>query len=309
MKEDIDINTLWSILDSQTVIKSDTSPLLQNYCEECDGKVIDNICRECGLMLNNNIEYSNYSFEEPIPTSKIYTSNSKIQKMQEWLRWSNDEKNEYKLHKYIRNLCETLDICEKLIIDICELVSQVMKALKNGHDGTKRSRVKDGIIIICIYYISKNNKYNYSYIELSKKIELHMKYVSKADKLIMGLINTKKLNVSKEFVDNILKTETPNDYIINIIEKYQIIIDTQYLNQTNSLINICEDNDILLDHTPLSIGVSCFYYILVINNIEINTKIFSDIYDLSMVTIIKTFNKLKKYKTNFEKLGIKKVIN
>jgi len=67
------------------------------------------------------------------------------------------------------------------------------------------------------------------------------------------------------------------------------------LEHTQSLITICEDNDILLDHTPLSVGVSCFYYILKLNNIDIDLKIFSELYDLSVVTVVKTYNKLKVY--------------
>jgi transcription initiation factor TFIIIB Brf1 subunit/transcription initiation factor TFIIB len=134
-----------------------------------------------------------------------------------------------------------------------------------------------------------------------------MKYISKADKIIMEMINSGKLKFSDDFMNNLLKTEKPIDYVTKIIEKYEMKVHPQILEQVSELINICEDNDILLDHTPLSVGVSCFYYILDLNNIDINIKVFSEIYDLSIVTVTKTFNKLKQYKTSLEKLGIKQL--
>jgi len=260
------------------------------------------------LILNKDPEYSNYHFEEQQQHKSSYKSsgsNNRLMKMQEWMMWTNEEKNEYKLNKYIKELCEKLQIGESLIDSVCNLVSQVMTAIKNGCDGPKRSRVKDGIIIVCIYYISKGTSNVYSYMDLAKQIDLNMKYISKADKILMELINSHKLNLSKDFMDNFFKTENPIDYVTKIIDKYQLGINENILNQVIELISICEDNDILLDHTPLSVGVSCFYYILDINNIEINVKMFSELYDLSMVTVLKTFNKLKQHTRNFEKLGIK----
>jgi hypothetical protein len=308
------INNIWAILDNENE-NSKLNITNENYCNNCNIIVneIDNTCRECGLINKNDVQYSDYLYEEQpeFKKSKPNTQySSRMQKMQEWLMWTNEEKNTYKLNIYTRELCDKLAINKYLIDRICSFVLQVMTAIKNSCDGPKRSRVKDGIIIVCIYYISKNEyEYKYSYIELSKKLGLNLKYVSKADKLIMELINTNKLNISKEFVNNFLKITAPIDYVTKIIDKYQLNeINQQLINMVSELIDICEDNDILLDHTPLSIGVSCFYYILQLNNMDTDVKMFSDIYDLSIVTISKTFNKLKVYSKNFEKMGITKIL-
>jgi transcription initiation factor TFIIIB Brf1 subunit/transcription initiation factor TFIIB len=306
--DDIDVDKIWSILDGQNKVSDVSSSPPKNYqsCPECTALIYDSVCNHCGLMLNNNQEFSSYSYEEPIQYKSSYNGagNSRLKKMQEWMMWTNEEKTEYKLNKYTKELCDKLQIHEQFVDAVCNLVSQVMNAIKNSCDGPKRSRVKDGIIIVCIYYISKGSTNVYSYIDLAKKIDLNMKYISKADKVLMELINSNKLNLSADFMDNFYKTENPIDYVTKIIDKYQLNINKQILEQVIELINICEDNDILLDHTPLSVGVSCFYYVLDINNIEINVKMFSELYDLSMVTVLKTFNKLKLHKSNFEKLGI-----
>jgi transcription initiation factor TFIIIB Brf1 subunit/transcription initiation factor TFIIB len=304
---DKEIDKIWEVFDKHHPSKTlnSYSTIKQESCSECNTLLYDSVCSHCGLMLNNDQEFSNYSFEEPVQYKQSYSkSNNRIMKMQEWMMWTNEEKTEYKLNKYTKELCAKLEISDSLIDAICSLVSQIMKAIKSSCDGPKRSRVKDGIIIVSIYYISKGTSMVYSYIDLAKKIDLNMKYISKADKLLMELINSNKLNVSKEFMDNFFKTENPIDYVTKIIDKYQLGINENILNQVEELISICEDNDILLDHTPLSVGVSCFYYILDINNIEINVKMFSELYDLSMVTVLKTFNKLKQHTINFEKLGI-----
>jgi transcription initiation factor TFIIIB Brf1 subunit/transcription initiation factor TFIIB len=212
--------------------------------------------------------------------------------------WTNDEKNIYKLKMYVKNLCKDLKISEYLIDQIIDVVIMVMDTIKRN-DGTKRARVKDGIIVICIYYVSKDTVTPYSYMDMAKRLDLDIKYVTRAERIILELINSKKLNLSKSIV---LDTQKPYDYIINTIKSKNLNIDNQILEHTQSLITICEDNDILLDHTPLSVGVSCFYYILKLNNIDIDLKMFSELYDLSMVTVIKTYNKLKVYEKQISEL-------
>jgi transcription initiation factor TFIIIB Brf1 subunit/transcription initiation factor TFIIB len=309
--DDEEVNKIWEVFDKHYPITSNiySNNSIQETCVECNNIVYDSVCNNCGLLLNNNQEFSSFNYEEPIQYKPCYSkSNNRLLQMQEWMMWTNEEKTEYKLTKYVKELCEKLQINESIIDTTCKFVCEIMTAIKSSCDGPKRSRVKDGIVIICIYYISKGTSTIYSYIDLAKKINLNMKYISKADKLLTELINSNKLNVSKEFIDNFFKTENPIDYVTKIIDKYNLNINKQILEQVSELISICEDNDILLDHTPLSIGVSCFYYILDINNIDINVKMFSELYDLSMVTVVKTFNKLKQHTLNFEKLGIKAII-
>jgi transcription initiation factor TFIIIB Brf1 subunit/transcription initiation factor TFIIB len=268
-------------------------------CTNCFGEnlhtnYLDLICHDCGLVISSNYVTNCSSFEtvpEAIPKKKFTNYNNKISKMQDWYMWTNDEKNIYKLKTYVKNLCQRLKISEYLIDQIVNVVTVVMDTIKRN-DGTKRARVKDGIIVICIYYVSKDTDTPYSYMNMAKQLDLDIKYVTRAERLILELVNSKKLNLSKSVV---LDTQKPYDYIINTIKSKNLNINNQILEHTRSLITICEDNDILLDHTPLSVGVSCFYYILKLNNIDIDLKMFSELYDLSVVTVVKTYNKLKVY--------------
>jgi transcription initiation factor TFIIIB Brf1 subunit/transcription initiation factor TFIIB len=245
--------------------------------------------------------YSSYSFEEAILIRKNKgTCNSgKLGKMQQWSMYTNKEKIDYKNANYIKELCEKLNVHHNFIEQIIDFVLKITEAIKETNDGPKRARVKDGIIIMCIYYITKDtNNTNGNYIDMAKKINLDIKFITKADKLLLELINCNKLKFDKEFMNKILYTETPINYVNKIIDKYSNFKQFPGLiDNVSHLINICEEYDILLDHTPIAIGSSCLYFIL--NNIfeqDLNIKIFAEMYNLSIVTIIKTIKKLEKHK-------------
>jgi len=295
-KTDKSKDTLTSNEDTLTSNEKDTLTSCTNcFSENLNINYLDLICYDCGLVISSNYVTNCSSFEtvpEAIPKKKYSNNyNKKISKMQDWYMWTNDEKNIYKLKTYVKNLCKDLKISEYLIEEIVNVVTMVIDTIKRN-DGTKRARVKDGILVICIYYVSKDTVTPYSYMDMAKRLDLDIKYVTRAERLILELVNSKKLNLNKSVV---LDTQKPYDYIINTIKSKNLNIDNQILEHTQSLITICEDNDILLDHTPLSVGVSCFYYILKLNNIDIDLKMFSELYDLSVVTVVKTYNKLKVY--------------
>jgi len=284
-----------------------TSPLL-NDCKECGSKNIieinyDYVCYECGLVQKNSVplsSYSNTDTHNPGGNYEIDTTithriqsapNNKLQQMQQWYMWSNEEKNAHKLTSYTKSLCSRLEIPEQLVKAVCDTVVIVMTTIKK-YDGTKRARVKDGIILCCAQYACKGMDQNISAVELAKRINLDVKYVTKADKLILELMNSKKLNLDRHII---LQTQTPYEHVLDVIQKQGLQIPNYVLNKIQRLIKFCDDNDILLDHTPLSIGVCCFYYILMTHQINVDIKMFSELYDLSVVTVLKTFNKLKQY--------------
>lgn len=300
------LDTIWNDFDKLTEEKNDTN-IESNpenkeggcnlKCKNCESVNIsigeaEFVCNDCGLV-SDQVFSSTVFLNNNIPLSKVKITNynnqfSKIQKMQEWFMWTNDEKNSYKLSNYTKDLCSKINIPEMLIPMICNIVNIVMSAIKK-YEGTKRARVKDGIILSCIEYVANDNNLNISSCELAKKINLDIKYITRADRIILELINNNKLSLKKTTALNI---KTPIEYILSVINKNKLDIPEILIKKLNALIKFCETNDILIDHTPLSIGVCCFYYILKTNNIEIDIKIFAELYDLSIVTILKTFNKL-----------------
>lgn len=295
-----ELEEIWAEFDT-TNVKNKKEEINKNdsensgICKNCSADIDENkVCYQCGFFLREeNITLCN-AFENCMPITSVkssFKSKSKINKMQEWYMWSNSEKNEYKLKLCVQELCKNLKIAECLVGSIVDTVILVMNAIKNN-DGTKRARVKQGIILVCIHYVSKDTSTPYSHSELTKRLNLDIKYVTRAERMVLELINSKKLNLDKSLV---LKNLKPFDYVINIIKQKFLKINPEILDKAKSLIEICEDNDLLLDNTPLSIGVCCFYYILKMEKINVDIKLFAEMFDLSLVTVVKTYNKLKVY--------------
>ena len=313
----MNLESIWKELDSiknnsnsentnNTKTKIQETDVDISECKNCESHNIgfqatDFVCFDCGYIIESNTIYhqsylnSDFTDQTPQHYQKRNINNTsagfnKIQKMQNWFMWTNEEKNIYKLETYTIEFCNKIGIPEHIIQDICKIVKYTMISIKQ-HEGTKRGKVKDGIIIVCIYYQSKlTYECSNSLSQLAKKANIDYKYISKAENIILELINNNKLKLDKQIL---LETKTPYEYVQDVIKKNNIKVPPKILKQIKKLIDICEDRDLLLDHTPLSIGVCCFYYIIQLNDIKIDIKMFSDLYDLSVVTVIKTFNKLK----------------
>lgn len=299
-----DYERYWKYFESETVKEVEVSDITvgKPHCVDCDMDTLETFddylvtCTNCGSSKTyaTDNQYLNTSFpvKETIPIKKSTKGMSKIEKKILWSQYTNEEKNEYKLKEYTKELCNTLDIPEGLIPQIKYTVAEVIKIIKNT-DGTKRARVKDGIILVCIEYIAKRNGVALSASKLGKKIGVNIKYITRAEGILLELIHSKKLNLDK---DTILAIRTPYQYVQDIIRKQNIILDPQVLETIKRVIEICEENDFLLDHTPLSIGVCCFYYVLTEifgDKTSVDVRPFAEMYDLSIVTVTKTTNKLK----------------
>lgn len=306
-----DVNAIWESI--QPYLQHHEEPMLtlepdNDKCKQCKGTNIiqttsDYVCGDCGLVQTSGIMCSTmYSIDDKTngevcnKTSTVRSSQNKLQQMQKWQMWTNEEKNAHKLILDTKTMCQKLCIPDQLVKTICDTTVMVMNTIKK-YEGTKRARVKKGIILCCIQYASKGMHQNISAVELAKKIGIEVKYVTNADKLILELVNSKKLQLDKNIF---YQTQTPYEHVLDVIRKQSLNIPCTILEKIQCLIDFCEEHDILLDHTPLSIGVCCFYYILMTHNINVDVKIFSELYDLSVVTVLKTFNKLKQYNKHID---------
>lgn len=273
-----------------------------------------NVCVNCGLTTSVCNSGENDSFSSEIPALKKLVGSSKISKMIGWMEYTNEQKNEYKLKKYTRQFLSQFKFLQENVIgDVCEMTIKVMNAITvSDNSGPKRSNVKDGLIIVILYYAlgHNTNKINFTQVELARIINIDIKYISKAEKIIIELVkceSNKSASICREscivefFKGSIKNVISPLDYIMTSINKYSLVLPINSLDRTKKLINICQDNDILLDHTPLSVGAACFYYILKESSISVDLKLFSDMYSLSTVTITKTYGKLYSIKEKLNK--------
>lgn len=250
-------------------------------CRGCDSNNIyeeeERICGDCGLVQSSIM--SDYFFEK-----KNSDFTGKTNKCSQWNSYTNNEKSDYKLNKYTEQICIKLNIPDNLIMSICNIVVYVMNCIKKN-DSTKRSNVKDGIIVVCIQYTSRINSYYRSQTEFAKQLELDVKYITRAEKLISELIHSGKLKLDGFDKINIIN---PYEYINSIIKHNNIKVSENVLKMTRELIDKCNTDKILTNFSPVSIGTCCFYYILYKNNINVNLKNFAKVFNISVITITKT---------------------
>lgn len=193
-----------------------------------------------------------------------------------------------KLTQYIKNICTKLDINKEYINDIVNFTQYIFKIIKK-YDGTKRGNVKDGLILVCISYIYKYMNDSITVYELSKMYNIDNKYVNKAEKIILSLIHRKKIDMDKSLL---LFSQQPIYYINSVIQKYNIVIDEKIKSDILYILDDIKNKNKLSQHNPISIASTSFYFVLKQNNINIDIKFISHIFNISNVTIIKSFNNL-----------------
>jgi hypothetical protein len=278
-------------------------------CEHLERNEI--ACLNCGLVLETQPEFDNFIYEHPIENKSRSMPFHRLTKLQERISWSKEEKTEYKLKKYVREFCEQLSIYPNLIDSIAHLVNGVLEKIKEKNDGSKRSRVKDAIIINCICYICKD----YDPIYLAKRANINSKYISKADRILLDINLSDIYNVSNvSRVPNASHSHVSNASNVshasnasNVSRVRQLRND--FLTKTNTsgdfeeklviLMEIVDDNK-LLPHDSLCSTI-CFYY-LIIQTTLVDLNTFCEHFKINASYLVKSFNKLVKVQEKINNL-------
>lgn len=250
----MDLDDLWKVFEKQSIEN--------NYIVECAHELdmCGTTCIKCGLVLYSEYQ-SQFNQEEIINLKKPFYR--KYKKYNLWYKWTNEEKNLYSIEQYTKSICKKLEV-DTFIDFICDLVKIIMILIKKN-DCSKRNHLKIAIIILCIVHVLPQ----YTVTSLSKKIELNIKYITKAEKNIKELLLQNKLQLS-----HLKHFETKNDHV-------------------TQLIDYCKKNDIIQEHSPKSIYAVCTFFIAKKNDSTLSINKFVNCTDISTVTISKIYKKLK----------------
>ncbi len=194
-------------------------------------------------------------------------------------------------------VCKSIKIiCNELNIDICDNINLIDKVSYcfweiSKKEGQKRNKIKIALVIMLIYYISDKK---YCYKELSRLSKVQPKHIVKSDDLILSLIR-EEFTPLLEYKNNILKNKTPIEYILYYLEKNNILVEEFIVDKVKDLVQQIEkdNNCFLLNKSPISLGAGCLYYILNLIGTEISIKDYSQIFNISTVTITKILNSLQ----------------
>jgi hypothetical protein len=206
--------------------------------------------------------------------------------MNEWMMWSNADRIEYKLKLHVTEICYKLDIKDALNNVIGNLCAHVLQKIKE-HDGLKRGKVKDGIIIACIIYVGKCEGIVFDHNKMSKKLGIPMKFITRGEDLLLELVRSKKINLDKWCLH---KTPTPFQYVLNVTSKLHLSIPSHIFDYTETFIN--KHSNSIKNHTPAAIGSACFYKALLDNGATVDLKGFCSAFKISTPTMHKTLKAL-----------------
>lgn len=183
--------------------------------------------------------------------SQKMPSVSKLIQIQSWNNYSKEEKKKYQLYKNIKERCDLYNLPENLIDKISNVVYKILILIEEICDGVKRGKVKDGIILTSIRYVCylEHFELNEAVVENNT---LDKKYISKANKMIMELVNLNKIQLDD--FNNYLNSYTQ--------EKQYHLSNKQDAKNHERLVTFCKENDLLLEHSEKMIRVACLYYIL-----------------------------------------------
>lgn len=294
---EIHLDQIWNEFDKyldEIKNKDEESKDLENICRLCGSKY-DNwdfadICKNCGYVDREYKFFTGASMDINSNTqefnSKKPKGNNKVLKLNEWYMWTDQEKQDYKLKMYIEERCKILELNDMYVSQVVDCMIRLFKISKTLLLGTKRSKIKDSIILVLGLKLANISQ---KYIDLYKNDrKIDVKHMTKAEKIILEIMQKDRvlydiLNINKN-------NKTPFDLIEEKLDKIHELYPFKKL--IEKVINIIIDNDILLDNTPMSIGVTSVYYVIQKLQITIHLKTLCELFNISVVTVSKTYQKL-----------------
>ena len=158
-----------------------------------------------------------------------------------------------------------------------------------SEDSIKRGKSRKSLIAACFYYSCKDKNISRSTKEISDIFDLKVKKMTSGCKQFNEMMYHNNLDYSSN-----IEPTTPE----NFIERYgkKLGINKIHRDRACHVAKIAQKLGIVSENTPPSIAVGSLYLITLVDKIPITKKRFSDICDISEVTISKTYKKMNKFR-------------
>jgi len=302
-------------INDEVVVKLD-----KNQCINCNGLNLVNDqskgcvkCLDCGLCttqtFDENAEWSNYDDGKGegsvrcgaitnffLPKSSLGTTiagkNYSVLKMlQNWNQMPYKERSLSEILRYIEQVCRKTNL-PKAVIDLVKILYKQIHDLKYDSEEKKNKNViirgenRKGIYGATVYYASQKQGYSRSIKEIADIFQTSIKTITKGCRKFMDLMK-------KNDIVNTISTTSSNDFIDRFC--YKLKLNKEQINKiTNMAINISK-LPIASNHQPSSIVAGLVLIYSYDNNLDIQKKTISEIFDISIVTIDKIFKKIKPF--------------
>lgn len=307
------VNNYTGALSEAKTSSTKVSPSkVSKLCPDCgDRNIIDDqmrgrcICGNCGMELfeyfDSSIEMSNWDDKNDsdrcaqqtnhfLPHSSLGTSigggNSKLKRLHIWSQMPYEERSLYDVLQEIETKCRRENI-PKAVIDNARNLYKKFTEQKNK-DGKKiiiRGDNRKSLIAACVLEGAKMQKLPRSHKEIAKIFDLKVKHITSGCRKLFEVMD---YNVYES-----IQSSKPEDFIDRFKGKLKL---GEYSDLAKKIIKNIIKLDIATDHQPPSIAASAVMLIFQIYEIDYSIQNLSKIFDISDVTISKTFKKIVPYR-------------
>ena len=286
----------------------------KNTCINCKSTdlVIDNlkghiVCNECAVIneefldekpeFSNDVEGvnsrygcpSNHFFPKSSLGTKIASKGyNKLSIIQKQGQMPYKEKSLLEVLERIQGKCKKYNITQTIIDSAKILYKKVSESVhskgkRKGKNIIMRCINRRSMIAACIFYACKLQKETRSPKEIADIYELEIKNVNRGCRNFCDIIDSSSI-----FYE--IKSSQSVDFIERFAKKLNIHPD--YINIAKNVSNNIHKLDLATTHEPPSVAAGCIVLVANIYNIEISKKEISEIFDISDVTISKTYRKI-----------------
>jgi transcription initiation factor TFIIIB Brf1 subunit/transcription initiation factor TFIIB len=292
----------------------------KKICKSCksDKLIIDNIkgylvCQECAVInqefLDENPEFthdeenngngssrygcpSNYFFPKSALGTKIATKGyNKISALQKQGQMPYREKSLLEVLERIQTKCKKYGVSQS-IIDSAKILykkvsdSKHIRGKRKGKNMIMRCINRRSMIASCVFYACKMQREPRSPKEIADIYDLEIKHVHRGCRKILDYID-----LNSTFYQ--IKNSQAADFIERLSKKLDI--DKKFIEISKDVCNNIHKLDIASTHEPPSVAAGCILLVATNYNLPINKKQISEIFDISDVTISKTYRKIFPY--------------
>jgi transcription initiation factor TFIIIB Brf1 subunit/transcription initiation factor TFIIB len=292
----------------------------KKLCISCksDKLIIDNIkgylvCGECAVInqefLDENPEFtfddenngngasrygcpSNYFFPKSALGTKIATKGyNKISALQRQGQMPYREKSLLEVLERIQSKCKKYSVSQS-IIDSAKILykkvsdSKHIRGKRKGKNMIMRCINRRSMIASCVFYACKMQREPRSPKEIADIYDLEIKHVHRGCRKILDYID-----LNSTFYQ--IKNSQAADFIERLSKKLNI--DTKFIEISKDVCNNIHKLDIASTHEPPSVAAGCILLVANTYSLPITKKNISEIFDISDVTISKTYRKIYPY--------------
>ena len=311
----LDDNSIINLFNQINNIDVKEDKINFNICNHCNNDSLINdsnlgcfVCSNCGFLnaeyFDKNPEYGNFgsdssssrlgcttNFFFPVSSlgTKIAGSNfSRVKMLQSWGQMPYHERALMEDLEYIQKISKEHKI-PQIVIDNAKILYKKVKDFKE-EDEKKiivRCKNKKSLLAAALYYGAKIQDMPMRPKEIGKIFDLEVKQVNKGTTKFQKMVDLREVTVN-------IKNSQCTDYIKQYCKKLNLNND-QYIMAKQITNNIIKLN-LATTHQPTSVTAGAILLMGELKNIQFDKKELAEIFEISDVTITKTFRKILPYR-------------